>query len=315
MATNVVYSIVIPVYNEEGNIQELYSRLTNVMRPCQCEYEIIFVDDMSSDASPALLDSIANHDRRVKIIVFSRNFGHQAAITAGLEHATGKAIIMMDADLQDPPELIPRFIEKHNEGYEVVYGKRISRKGESAFKLLTAFLFYRLMRVLTSVDVPFDAGDFRLIDRRVCDNLSALKEKNRFIRGLITWVGYKQIGVNYERDPRYSGQTHYPLIKMVKFAIDGITTFSHHPLKIATFSGLIISCICCLIIIWGLYLKITGEALPGWTSLLLIVSFLGGLQLLTIGVLGEYIGRIYDEVKNRPTYIVSKLTNYTNENK
>lgn len=305
---NSVYSIVVPVFNEEDNLEYLYKRLTKIMESVVTEYEIIFVDDNSKDKSLEILESLNQKDSRVKIIKFSRNFGHQAAITAGLDYAQGDGVIMMDADLQDPPEVIPLLIRKHEEGYDIVYTEREVRKGETIFKRWTASLFYRIMKCLTDIEIPLDSGDFRLISKRVLNSLKGMHEKNRFLRGLISWVGYKQIGIKYQRDARYAGKTKFTFKKMLEFAIDAVSSFSHIPLRIATLSGFVVSFISCFLLLWVVftYIKYAGGPVPGWASLMVCVLFIGGVQLIAIGIIGEYLGRIYDEVKNRPMYILDK---------
>lgn len=300
------YSIILPVYNEEGTLDVLYERLTRVMEGLSPNYEIVFVDDNSKDRSFEIMSGFHGKDPRVRIVRFSRNFGHQAAITAGLDHARGDAVVMMDADLQDPPEVIRDLVEKHKEGYDVVYARREKRKGESAFKLWTASVFYRLINALTDVDIPLDTGDFRLISRKVVDSLKSINEKNRFLRGLITWIGYRQIGVDYVRDPRYAGETKFTVKKMMRFAIDGISSFSHVPLKIATLMGFVVSFISFLLIIGVFWFRLTHEPAPGWASIMVAITFIGGIQLIAIGIIGEYLGRIYDEVKNRPLYLLDR---------
>ena len=304
-------SVVVPVYNEESNIHEVYRRCSAVLA-LMGPYELIFVNDGSIDRTLDALKEIAAKDQRVKIVSFARNFGHQMAVTAGLDHACGDAAVIIDGDLQDPPELIPQMLGKWQEGYQVVYAKRKRRKGDSIFKRATAFLFYRVLRALTSTEIPLDTGDFRLLDRSVINVLKGMRERSRFIRGLIAWVGFRQIGVEFERHERFSGDTKYPLSKMIKFALNGIISFSDKPLKIASFMGLVCSCVGMTMILWGIYSKFfrPESTLPGWTSVFIAVLFLGGIQLFTIGIIGEYIGRIYEESKSRPLYVVSELINY-----
>jgi len=300
------YSIVLPIFNEQDNIPLLYQRLTVVMNKITNNYEMIFVDDCSSDNSFKLLQNLHVKDSRVKILKFTKNNGHQIAVTSGLEYATGKAIIIMDADLQDPPELIPQFIKKHDEGYEIVYAQREKRDGDSIFKKLTAYLFYRIMKYLVNIDIPIDVGDFRLIDRKVANSLNSMHERNKFLRGLISWTGYKQIGIKFVRDARNSGETKYTVTKMLKLAFDGICSFSNIPLRFATILGITISFLSFLLGVWALYINYTKDVALGWTSLIISIWFIGGAQLLTMGIIGEYIGRIYDEVKMRPLYILDK---------
>lgn len=299
------YSIIIPVYNEELVIRETYSRLKAVMDQADGSYELLFVNDGSQDATIDILKEIAVQDRHVKYLDFSRNFGHQIAITAGMDHAAGSAIVVIDADLQDPPELILDMIEKWKEGYDVVYAKRTKRKGETFFKKQTAKMFYRLLRASTDIDIPLDTGDFRLLDRKVCDQLKSMKEQSRFVRGLVSWVGFKQTAIEYERDERLAGETKYPLKKMLKFSMDGITSFSYKPLKLASLLGVMLSAASSLAILIVLYQRLfTDTTTPGWSSLLLTMLFFNGVILIMLGVIGEYIGRIYDEAKNRPLYIL-----------
>lgn len=299
------YSIVVPVFNEETLINESYLRLKQVMDKVNEEYEFIFINDGSTDASATYLKSICSKDSHVKLVDFSRNFGHQVAITAGLDCADGDAVIMIDADLQDPPEVILEMIKKWKEGYEVVYGKRLKRKGETIFKKISAYLFYRLLKYLTKYDIPVDTGDFRLIDRRVCNAMRNLCEKGRYVRGLISWVGFKQTFVLYVREERISGETKYPLSKMIQFALDAITAFSYRPLRIATYLGFIFSGLSFLYFLFVIYEKLfTSKTILGWTSLIAINSFMNGVVLIILGITGEYIGRIYEETKSRPLYII-----------
>jgi polyisoprenyl-phosphate glycosyltransferase len=300
------YSILLPVFNEQKNLDILYQRLSKVMDSITPDYEIIFIDDHSKDNSFEILNSFHQQDPRVKIIKFTRNFGHQIAITSGLDFAQGGAVIIMDADLQDPPEIIVQFIEKYKKGYEIVYGEREKRQGETIFKRVTAFIFYRIMQIFTNIEIPLDTGDFRLIDQKVVDSLKTMQEKNKFLRGLISWTGYKQIGVKYKRDARYAGKTNFTIRKMLRFAFDGICSFSRVPLRFASFLGFGVSVISFLMAIMAFFLKVFELAPPGWLSLMLTMLFLGGVQLVTIGIIGEYLGRIYEEVKNRPLYIVDK---------
>ena len=310
------YSVVVPVFNEELVVAESYKRLTAVMEKNGESYELIFVNDGSRDKTEAMVTEICEHDKRVKLISFSRNFGHQTAITAGMDHACGQAVVVIDADLQDPPEVILEMIAKWKEGYDVVYGQRISRKGESFFKKFTAKVFYRLLRSLTNVDIPVDTGDFRLIDRKVCDVLSGLTEKNRYVRGLVSWSGFRQTAVRFHREERFAGETKYPFKKMLKFAIDGITTFSYKPLKLATYLGFFISFMSFLYLLVVLYLKLfTDQAVSGWASTLSVSLIFNGVVLIMLGIIGEYIGRIYDETKNRPLYIIQEKIGFDDEEK
>ncbi len=301
------YSIVVPLFNEELVINESYKRLKQVMDSFGESYEIILVDDGSKDGTAEIARNICQRDPNIKLLNFSRNFGHQVAITAGMDYASGRAVVVIDADLQDPPEVIPQMIAKWKEGYEVVYGQRIERKGETFFKKLSASLFYRILRRLTDVDIPADAGDFRLIDHKVIDALKTLPEKNRYVRGMVSWVGFRQTGIEYVRDERFAGETKYPLRKMLKFAANGITSFSYKPLKLATYAGCIVSLLSFVYLFYVLYqrLFIPESTIPGWASLTIISLFFNGIVLILLGIMGEYIGRIYDEAKARPLYIIS----------
>jgi len=305
MSKEITYSIVIPAFNEEEVIRESYKRLKQVMDKADGPYELIFVNDGSVDRTFEIIKEICKQDKNVKLINFSRNFGHQPAITAGMDNATGQAVVVIDADLQDPPEVILEMIKKWKEGYDVVYGKRIKRKGETVFKKLTAAVFYRILRAMTTVDIPVDTGDFRLIDRKVCDVMKNLTEKNRYIRGLVSWVGFKQVAVEYVREERFAGETKYPLKKMLKFAADAITSFSYKPLKLATYIGFFLSVLSfCYLIVVVCQKLLGGQTVPGWASILAVNLFFNGIILIMLGVIGEYIGRIYDESKNRPLYII-----------
>ncbi|MFF2909586.1 MULTISPECIES: glycosyltransferase family 2 protein [Bacillales] len=305
------YSVVVPMYNEEEVISHTYDRLKQVMDRCGDSYELIFVNDGSRDRTVEIMQEISNRDERVKLVDFSRNFGHQIAITAGMDYSSGDAVVVIDADLQDPPEVILQMIEKWKEGYEVVYGKRLKRHGETLFKKVTAKLFYRLLSSMTSVEIPTDTGDFRLIDRKVCDVLRGLKEKNRYVRGLVSWVGFRQTMVEYVREERFAGETKYPLKKMIRFALDGITSFSHKPLKIASYVGFFISFFSFLYLFFVLFQKVfTSWTVPGWTSIVGVNLLFNGIVLMLLGVIGEYIGRIYDESKDRPLYIVRETRGY-----
>ncbi len=300
-------SVIIPVFNEQEIIHQLYSRLNAAVEPITPNYEFIFVNDGSKDATLFRLIELTEKDKRVKFINFSRNFGHQIAVTAGLDYCKGNAVVIIDGDLQDPPELIPELYRKYKEGNEVVYAKRIKRKGESIFKLITAKLFYRLLKRITSVDIPMDVGDFRLIDRKIVDYLKLMPEQNKFLRGQIAWLGFRQTFVEFERDSRTTGKTGYPLSKMIKFALDGITGFSNAPLRLVTNLGLFISLIAFFVILYALYSHyFLHETITGWTSLIISSMFIGGIQLLSVGIIGEYISRINTNVRNRPLYIVEK---------
>ncbi len=303
-----VLSVVVPVFNEEEVITESYKRLSRVLENCGEVYELIFVNDGSRDKTAAMIGEIIKTDSNVRLINFSRNFGHQPAITAGMDYSFGDAVVVIDADLQDPPEIIPEMLKVWREGYDVVYGKRTKRKGETAFKKMTAAMFYRVLRGMTNVDIPVDAGDFRLLDRKVVDALSTLPERNRYVRGLVSWVGFKQTGVEYVRDERFAGVTKYPLKKMLKFAMDGITAFSYKPLKLAAGLGFfisIVSFLAILVIVWQRLF--TNTTVDGWASTTAIVLFSQGIVLMMMGIIGEYIGRIFDEIKSRPIYIVKDV--------
>ncbi len=305
-------SIVVPLYNEEEVIAESHKRLKGVMDETGTSYEIIFVNDGSRDRTYEMASKIVESDKNCRLISFSRNFGHQIAITAGMDNAEGQAIVVIDADLQDPPEVIPQMIEKWREGYEVVYGQRIKRKGETFFKKVTAKMFYRFLRSMTNVDIPVDTGDFRLIDRKVCDVMRGLTEKSRYVRGLVSWVGFRQCGVPYVRDERFAGETKYPLRKMIKFASDGIASFSYKPLKLATYTGFLISGVAFLYLIVVIVQKLTGHAtMEGWASILAVNLFFQGITLIILGIVGSYIGRIYDECKGRPLYIVREKLGFS----
>lgn len=299
-------SIIIPVYNEEANLPELYERLSQVMTQLELEYEFIFVNDGSRDRSLLLIRGLVEKDPRVRFLSFSRNFGHQIAVSAGLDVCQGQATVIIDSDLQDPPELIADFWELYKEGYEVVYARRRKRKGESWFKRFTARIFYRLLSRLTSVDIPLDTGDFRLIDRKIVQVLKAMPEQQKFLRGQIAWAGYRQTAVEYDRDERKGGKTGYTLGKMFRFAMDGMTSFSDFPLKFATYAGFIVSGIAFLLIIYAFISFLFLDVEPGWTSILVSVMFIGGVQLIGIGIIGEYIARISANVRNRPLYIVQE---------
>ncbi|MEZ4727668.1 MAG: glycosyltransferase family 2 protein [Caldilineaceae bacterium] len=300
------YSLVVPIWNEEKTIPELYRRVVSVMDSTGAPWEMICVNDGSHDHSLQLLTQLHEKDSRIKVLDFSRNFGHQIAITAGTDFAEGDAVVVMDSDLQDPPETILRLIEKWQEGYEVAYAMRTRREGETWFKLITAKLFYRLLRRITDVEIPLDTGDFRLMDRRVVLAMRQLREQHRFMRGLSSWVGFKQIGVEYERAERYAGETKYPLRKMMRLANTAITNFSYLPLQLATYLGFTLAGISLIGMVLAIILRLSGSNFfLGQATTLVSVLFLGGIQLIVLGIMGEYLGRIYDEVKGRPLYIVS----------
>lgn len=305
-------SIVIPCYNEEKVIQETYRRVKKILDSMQFNNEIIFINDGSTDATLLILEEIAKKDKNVKVISLSRNFGHQSAVTAGLEFAKGDYIAILDADLQDPPEEIPKMIQVAiQENANVVYGVRKERKGETLFKKFTAFLFYKLINFLSDVPLPKNTGDFRLIDKTVLENFKKLPEKNKYIRGLISWIGFKQVPYYYVREPRLAGETKYSLSKMIKFATTALLYFTKKPLKIATsvgFFSIVIGLFLTLYVFGSLLFK-PNQTVSGWASTMIIIIFFGGVQLLTIGVMGEYIGSIFDEIKNRPIYIIEKTYN------
>ena len=309
-----VFSIVIPVWNEEAVLPVLYARLVAIMESTGERWEVIFVNDGSRDRTLPLLLELHTNDPRVKVLNFSRNFGHQVAISAGFDYADGDAVIVMDADLQDPPEVLLRLIEQWRAGFDVVYAVRIKRTGESRFKLFTASLFYRLIHSIADIDIPLDAGDFRLMDRRVVLAMRQLREKNRFMRGLSSWVGFKQVAVEYERAARYAGETKYPFRKMLRLALNAITSFSHVPLQLATYAGFALAGVSLLGILITIIARLTGlEAFSGQATTLVSVLFLGGIQLIFLGIIGEYLGRIYDEVKNRPLYILADVVGFERE--
>ncbi len=300
-------SVVIPLYNEEESISELYERLSLSLSNISEHYEIIFVNDASRDTTLQKVKAIAGENDRVKYLSFSRNFGHQIALTAGLQHAKGDVVVIMDGDLQDPPELIASLYAKWKEGYKVVYAKRSNRQGESFLKKITAKFFYRLVRKISSIDIPLDTGDFRLIDKKVAHYLNAMPETNKFIRGQISWIGFNQTFVEFERDKRKFGKTNYTWRKMIRFAIDGITAFSNAPLKLATILGFLVSGFAFLVIVYALFsLFVLHRVVTGWTSLIISSMFIGGIQLLTIGIIGEYISRITSDVRRRPLYIIDE---------
>ena len=305
-------SVVVPMYYEEEVAKECYSRLKGILEKIEnYNYEIIFINDGSKDKTLPILMEIAEKDKNVKVISFARNFGHQCAVTAGLQYVTGDAIVIIDADLQDPPELIPEMLKLWEDGNEVIYGKRKSREGESRFKLLTASMFYKTLNALSDVEIPKDTGDFRLVDRKVVDVINSLPEHNKFLRGLFSWVGFKQTPFEYERKERFAGKTKYPLKKMLKLAKDGIFSFSTKPLKIVGTMGIISIAISIIILIYAIlsYIFDWNNLTAGWTSLMVTMTFLSGMILISLWMIGEYIGRIYDETKRRPQYIIEKTFN------
>jgi dolichol-phosphate mannosyltransferase len=303
--SNPVISIIAPIFNESGNIPELYRRVSETMNTAGDEWELLFIDDGSTDGSTDMIRRLAQDDSHVRPVIFARNFGHQIAVTAGLDYSRGDAVIIIDSDLQDPPEVIPDLIAKWREGFEVVYAVRAEREGETWFKLFTAKLFYRLIYKITDVDLPLDTGDFRLVDRKVVNVLNQMREHHRFLRGMSVWVGFRQVGVPYKRAARYAGETKYPFRKMIRFASDAITSFSYFPLQLATYIGFLSAGISILAIPVVIILRLTGsQAFIGQATTLISVLFLGGVQLISLGILGEYIGRLFQEAKGRPLYIV-----------
>jgi polyisoprenyl-phosphate glycosyltransferase len=305
------YSLVVPAHNEEGVIAELAARLTDVMDALDGDAEAILVDDGSRDRTYELMLEAAAADPRIRLVKLSRNFGHQIALTAGVDLAAGDAVIVLDADLQDPPEVILELAERWREGYDVVYAVREVREGETRFKRATASAFYRAFNRISEVQVPVDAGDFRLVDRRALDVFNRMRESNRFVRGMFSWIGLRQTGVLYRRHERFAGETKYPLRKMLRFAATGVISFSAAPLRAALNLGFLVSALSFLIGVWSIVVKAGGfYNVPGWTSILVVVSFIGGIQLIVLGVIGEYIGDIHAEVKRRPLYVVSSLENF-----
>jgi glycosyltransferase involved in cell wall biosynthesis len=303
-------SLVLPIYNEEQVILELHARLQEFLAKLGLEAEVVFVNDGSKDKSLELLRGLATSEARYRVLSFARNFGHQTAITAGLDYARGQAVVVMDADLQDPPEVVLEMVAKWREGYDVVYGKRRSREGETFFKLLTAKTFYRVFAAMIPIEVPLDTGDFRLMSRAVVVTLRQLREVHRFVRGMVAWVGFRQTAVLYDRPGRFAGETKYPLRKMLRFAIDGITSFSILPLRFATYLGMFVAVFSVAIAVWALIARfVLHVTVPGWTTVMVLVALLGAAQLLMIGILGEYVGRIYEQVKRRPLYVVGERVN------
>jgi glycosyltransferase involved in cell wall biosynthesis len=307
MNTGPTYSIIAPIYNEIDNIKALYERVSAVMNQTEEPWEFVMIDDGSSDGSTGAILDLSQKDNKVIPVIFARNFGHQIAVTAGLDYSRGEAVIIIDADLQDPPEVILDLIGKWREGYEVVYAVRSKRVGETWFKLFTAAAFYRLIQRITDVNLPMDTGDFRLLDRKVVEVINQMRERHRFLRGMSVWVGFRQTGVEYERAERFAGETKYPLKKMFRLASDAVTGFSYFPLQLATYLGFIAVGVSILVIPVVIVLRLTGiQAFLGQASTLIAVLFLGGVQLISLGMLGEYVGRLYDEAKGRPLYIVRK---------
>lgn len=312
-STRPTFSIVVPLYNEAGNVAPLLARISAAIEPLRAEFdhEIVLVNDGSTDGTLATIRGEMHRRTGTVLVNLSRNFGHQLAATAGIEIAAGDAVILMDGDLQDPPELIEDFLRKWREGYDVVYAVRRTRRGESRFKLLTARAFYRIIKRLTNIAIPMDSGDFRLMSRRAVEAVRRLPERHRFLRGMVSWVGFNQVAIQYDRDVRYAGETKYPLSKMLRFAMDGITSFSDVPLRFASYFGFTVSVIAFVYAVIVIVLKTFSLKpvfyTPGWASTIVAVLFLGGVQLMSLGILGEYLGRVYDEVKGRPLYIISDI--------
>ena len=310
MGSQKLISVVVPVYCEEAVIEQTYEELTRVMRALPAyRYELIFIDDGSADGTGEILRRLGGADPRAKIVCFSRNFGHQVAITAGIQRARGAAVITIDADLQDPPSLIPRMVALWEAGNQVVFARREEREGETWFKKASAVLFYRLLNRLAGIHIPRNTGDFRLIDRRVADELNRMGEHNRFLRGLVSWVGFRQVAIDYVRNPRRAGETKYPLRKMIRFAWDGIISFSDTPLRVALNLGFLAIAVSFGVLAYGLYQHWRGHTVRGWTSTMVTILFLGGVQLFTLGVIGEYLSRMHDEIKRRPLYVVDEEIN------
>jgi dolichol-phosphate mannosyltransferase len=304
-------SIVVPCFNEESVLAETHRRLTSTMMEAGRTFELVYVDDGSRDRTPAMLAELQRSDPRVRVVVLSRNFGHQIAITAGLNYSRGQAVVLIDADLQDPPEVILEMIARWREGYEVVYGTRTRRVGETAFKTKTAEWFYRLINRISEIPIPLDTGDFRLLDRKAVDALGAMPERDRFVRGMVSWVGFRQIAVPYDRAARHAGVSKYSLFRMVKFAVDGILSFSIVPLRLATFLGLAASVSALIGTMVVAVLALVGKLRPaGWMAVLLAGLFIGGVQLICLGIVGEYLGRIYGESKRRPLYLVRETSGF-----
>jgi polyisoprenyl-phosphate glycosyltransferase len=303
----IALSVIIPVYNEEKNVNLLYDRLHSVVLSLGENYEFIFINDGSKDKTLLHVKELASRDSSVKFIDFSRNFGHQVAVTAGLNLCQGKRVVIIDADLQDPPELILDMNRKMDEGYNVVFAKRAKREGESFFKLITAKIFYRLMASVTTIDIPLDTGDFRMMDRKVVDTLNQMPEHHKFIRGMVSWIGFNQTYVEYDRDKRYAGETGYTFRKMLRFAVDGITAFSNVPLKLAMYAGFVFSGISFLLILYTLYSKFFSTTyVQGWASIMISILFIGGVQLICLGLIGEYLIRMDANIRQRPLYIINE---------
>ncbi len=314
-STNPSFSIVAPVYNEAVTLPEFYRRVSETMNNLGESWELVLVDDGSRDGSSDIIRDLAAKDSHVRPVIFARNFGHQLAATAGLDYSRGQAVVIIDSDLQDPPEVIPDLVAKWREGFEVVFAVRTEREGETWFKLATASLFYRVIYRITDVDIPLDTGDFRLLDRKVVNVLNRMRERHRFLRGMSVWVGFKQTGVPYRRAARFAGETKYPLKKMLKFASDAITGFSYFPLQLATYVGFVAAGISILAIPVVIAMRMAGsQAFFGQATTLIAVLFLGGVQLISLGILGEYIGRLYDEAKGRPLYIARETPDEFEQN-
>ena len=304
---NALISVVVPVYNEAENVGELHRRLTAALVPLD-SYEIVLVDDGSTDGTWDAVRGLTETDPRLRVVRLSRNFGHQVALSAGLDHARGQAVITMDGDLQDPPELIPELVEQWRQGSDVVFAVRAQREGETWFKLATASAFYKLINRVSSVDIPEQAGDFRLLSRRALDALLAMPERARYLRGMSSWIGFRQSTVTYTRDARHAGATKYPLRRMLHFAGDAVTSFSATPIRFVAALGFLSVALCLVALAWTLYVRLfTDETVAGWTSVIVVVLFLGGIQLLSLGIIGQYVGRIFDEVKGRPLYFVDEI--------
>lgn len=302
------YSFILPVFNEEETLREVHTRMSSLMERLDAPAEVIFVDDGSRDRSYAMMLDIHAQDPRFKVIHFSRNFGQQIAMSAGMDMAAGQAVVLMDADLQDPPEVVLEMAKRWREGYDLVYAQRQRRENETWFKKKTSQLFYRVLRHMTDVDVPLDTGDFRLVDRRALDAFRALRERSRYVRGMFGWIGFKQIGVTYVRPGRFAGETKYSFTKLIRLALDGIISFSNVPLRLVLQLGFLVSVVSFCAGLTAIVTKLSGAyAVPGWASIVVYVSFIGGVQLTVIGVMGEYVGRIYEEVKQRPLYLVRDL--------
>lgn len=307
-------SVVVPCFNEQEVIRETHRRLTAALRGLKAEYEILYVDDGSRDGTPAILQEIQQGDGNVRVVRFSRNFGHQVAVTAGMDHAAGDAVVLIDADLQDPPELIEQFLAKWREGYDVAYGRRTEREGETAFKLATASLFYRVLRSLTAVDIPPDTGDFRLMDRQVVDTLRRMPEQDRFVRGMVSWVGFRQAAVPYRREARFAGESKYPLRKMLRLAGDAIVSFSPMPPRLASFAGLgTLGAGLATLLVIALTAAFGGASVTAGRLALAAVLVVGGVQLLAVGLLGEYLSRVYRQVQGRPLYVVRDTLGFGSE--